>query len=72
MSRQVLFALTIEILLISITVFLLLQPRFLFQKQSSTVRSLAKSLGGVFLCFTFFWSMIMGCILELNSVRFHF
>ncbi|MBI3534092.1 MAG: hypothetical protein HY072_01210 [Deltaproteobacteria bacterium] len=70
MSMQIAICLMIELALIVITSFLLIQPNYVFHGQSNTIKNLAKSTGYIFLCLTFFCSVILGCIFELSHLRF--
>ena len=68
MPRQVLFALLIEAVLVGLSTVLLVQPKMMFEGQTSTFKSVAKGSGFVILCLTFCWSVFLGAILALNAI----
>lgn len=68
--KQVLVSLLLESGLITLTTLLLAQPKVMFATRSERARSLAFSGGLLFLCLTFCWSVIFGCVLYLNDISF--
>lgn len=68
MPKQVIFALVVESALILLTSVLLVRPSLIFKNQTSKVSQLAHTGGMVLLCVTFCWSVIVGCLLTLNSI----
>lgn len=68
LTKQLLFALMIETSLVMLTTILLIQPKFVFDGQSNKIRDTAR-VGGMFLlCITFCWSVVVGCVMALNSM----
>jgi hypothetical protein len=68
MAPQVKIALLLESGLICFTTLLLTQPNFLFRPQSQKGRDFCRTAGLFFLCVTFCWSIVFGCILAVNSL----
>jgi hypothetical protein len=68
MPKQVIFALVVEAALILLTSLLLVQPRLIFTNQNTKISQLTQIGGGLFLCVTFCWSVVLGCLLTLNSI----
>lgn len=72
MTRQLLFVILIQALLMAVTTLLLLQPKPLFRFRSPQLLSAATMSGLVLLCITFCWSVIVGCVLALRDITFAF
>ncbi|OFZ70442.1 MAG: hypothetical protein A3K03_05825 [Bdellovibrionales bacterium RIFOXYD1_FULL_44_7] len=66
MPKQLVFVMLIEFALIMLTCILLMQPTLIFAGQSDRARSIARTGGLVFLCVTFCWSIILGCVFTLS------
>jgi hypothetical protein len=64
----VLIALMGESALVVTSAILLVQPRPLLELGSETARRLATMSGMFFLCVTFVWSVILGCILAMREL----
>lgn len=71
MPSQLWVAFLIEALLVGSTLFLLLQPEGLFRSRSDRMRYITRGFGMAFLCLTFCWSVVFGCVLAFQqfSVR---
>ncbi len=70
MSKHVLIAMVVESALIALTTTLLAQPEMVFHGASARFRAFAKASGTIFLCLTFCWSFILGCVLSLTRMAF--
>ncbi|MCM2324189.1 MAG: hypothetical protein NDJ90_13095 [Oligoflexia bacterium] len=70
MPVQVIAAFLIEVFLILLTLLLLLQPAWIFRTQSDRGRVFTTLSGWVFLCVTFCWSVVFGCVVALNRLTF--
>ncbi len=69
-NQSLVISLAVEIILVSMTLFLLAHPRMLFKQRSDRARLLITISGLVFLCLTFCWSVIFGCVLVLHEPAF--
>lgn len=67
LSHQVFVAGVIEIGMILVTLTFLDVPNFLLPFKSPSARSAIKGGGLIMLCLTFCWSVVLGCVLALNS-----
>jgi hypothetical protein len=68
MPEKVLIAMAIESMLIAATTLLLVQPGFVVRVPSDRARAWMTATGLAFLCATFCWSVVFGCVLALNSL----
>jgi len=66
MSRNLVYAVLIQLGLIVVTSILLAQPAMMFPAGSERMRSFMKAGGWLFLCVTFCWSVVVGCLLSLD------
>lgn len=69
MPKQVLVSIVIEVMMILLTIFLLNQPKLVFEKQSDCTKTIARAGGLISLCVTFCWSVFLGCVLMLHGIR---
>lgn len=65
LPKQIWMSLLVETLLISTTFFLFSEPGFLIKTKGVEVRKVFFVGGVIFLCFTFFWSFILGHLIAL-------
>ncbi len=68
MPKQVLFALSIESILLAMTILFLVQPLSLTRFGTPNRARVFRMGGMVLLCLTFCWSVVFGCILALNEM----
>ncbi len=66
MPRPVAFAFFVEVILVLVTLVLTTQPRFLIHPRSEKIKGIVLGLGLAFLCATFCWSFILGCVMALH------
>lgn len=70
MPKQIMITAAIEGTLIFLTTFLLTQPTGFFKTTSEKAKTLATYSGLIFLCITFCWSVILGCLVALREFPF--
>lgn len=69
MPRPVMVGVLVESALILATLLLLIQPRILVSSAATERwRSWLSKMGYLFLCMTFCWSVVFGCILALHDL----
>jgi hypothetical protein len=68
MPKQVMVSFFIEMGLIAVTLFFLVQPSLVFNKLHERTRVALTVSGLVMLCVTFCWSVILGIILTLHRI----
>ncbi|MDR3607199.1 MAG: hypothetical protein P4M08_07460 [Oligoflexia bacterium] len=67
LTRQIFFAGLIEVAMILVTLALLDVPNIVLPVRSAGARSTLRVTGMIMLCLTFCWSVVLGCVLALNS-----
>jgi hypothetical protein len=67
LSHQIFVAVFIELVMIFLTLLLLDVPNLAFRFRSPGAQSAVRGAGMIMLCLTFCWSVILGCVLALNS-----
>ena len=61
-TQEVMILFCVEILLVLMTAYCLLQPRFIYEPKSEGLRGVLTFVGVIFLCVTFCWSFLLGAI----------
>jgi len=69
-DQSLVISLAVELVLMSATLFLLAHPRMLFKPRTDRARLMITISGLVFLCLTFCWSVIFGCVIALHEPAF--
>lgn len=70
MSKQLLFVVIIEGLLVFATLLLLVHPRLILFSSSDQAKKMGM-IGGLFcLCLTFCWSVVFGAVLVIHQIPF--
>ncbi len=68
-SRQLLVTLGVEGILMLLTVFFLSEPGWAIRPRGASLRMSLWAGGLVFLCLTFCWSFILGCVIALHRMN---
>jgi hypothetical protein len=70
-SKQLAVTLSVEAFLVFLTLFLLSEPGWMIKSKNEGTRAAFRAGGLLFLCVTFCWSFILGCILAIQRLTFH-
>lgn len=66
--KPVVFATSVELILIGLTCLLWLQPFFLFRGNSGRISAFSRKLGWLVFILSFFWSIYLGIVLYGHDI----
>ncbi len=69
MPIEVMVAILVEAILVSITILLVTQPAVVFEQTAVKAKNMMMVGGFVFMCITFCWSFVLGCAIALNDLN---
>jgi len=69
-SKQLIVTLAVEAFLVFLTLFLLSEPGWMVKAKNEGTQAAFRAGGLLFLCVTFCWSFILGCIIAIQRITF--